>query len=185
MACREVSIKKKKEQNIYLYYGANIKRAFILFSCGMILGGILTIYSQLHRGESLHFFTEKDLGIGAVPSFSSIFLNNIIVGMLLAMGIIWGRLLSQVILLINGVLLGIVISSYYYVQDSAKVLLSLLPHSVIEVCCLLMCASIGMSKYKKYRLADDMKLIGSIVLGYMIAAAIEVSLSYKMAQFWT
>lgn len=185
MAITEIAIKKEKKKNIYLYYGANLKRAFLFFVCGIIIGGILTIYSQIHQNESIKFITERELEVGVAPSFGSIFLNNIMVGALLAMGIVWGRLISQILLLVNGIVLGIVISSYYYVQESAKILLSLLPHSVLEVLCLLMCASIGMSRYKKYKVADNLMLAGSIVGGYMLAAVIEVSVSYKLAQFWT
>ena len=65
------------------------------------------------------------------------------------------------------------------------ILISLLPHSVLEIFCLLICGSIGMSKYKKYKIVSNIIFIGSIISGYMIAAVIEVFVSYKIAQFWT
>lgn len=185
MIHKEVSIRKNEEKSIFLYYGNNIGRASIFFICGIILGVILTIYSQTHYMDSLKLIVEKDLNVGVTPKFSTIFTNNIIVGILLALGILWGRLLSQVMLLINGAMLGIIICSYYYTSDSAMILISLLPHSVLEIFCLLICGSIGMSKYKKYKIVSNIIFIGSIISGYMIAAVIEVFVSYKIAQFWT
>lgn len=79
MIHKEVSIRKNEEKSIFLYYGNNIGRASIFFICGIILGVILTIYSQTHYMDSLKLIVEKDLNVGVTPKFSTIFTHNIMI----------------------------------------------------------------------------------------------------------
>lgn len=184
MIKEDIAIRKKSIKNIYSYYGGHMDRTLICFVCGIVTGVLLTIYSQIHSMSSLHLIATKDINIGETPRISSIFFNNLIVGTVLTLGIVWGRLLSYAVLIINGAMLGIVMCSYFYSNNSAMILISLLPHSAIEIPCLLMCGSIGMSKYKKYKMSQNVMFIGSIILGYMIAAVIEVEVSYRIAKLW-
>lgn len=179
----DISVKKSKRKNIFQYYSSKVKLAAIIFFIGIVIGVIMVYYSQkTGTVGGIQFFSITDLELGR-PTFGSIFKNNLLVGIIMCLGMFGGRFIPQIILTINGIMFGIVVISYVYVDSSMRMLLSLLPHAWLEIICLLFCASIGMNKYRKYNRIEYMKLILSITVGFAVAAWIEVCISYKLAQY--
>lgn len=185
MKIEDISTKKEKKQKIYRYYGSKINLAGSIFLIGAILGVIWMCYI-INNKDMLQLIEvlKKEDFIQNVPTFKSIFMTNIVVAFIMCIGAIAGRFIPQIIILINGFMLGTVVSSYFYTNISKMVLLSLLPHSIIEVFLLLFCASFGMKKYIKYSWQEYLKLFIFIIIGFAIAACIEVNVSYRMAQYF-
>ena len=183
MEMEDISTKKEKIQKIYKYYGSKMYLAGIFFLIGAILS-VIWMWYVMDNGDSLQLidvFKKEDF-IGNVPTFKSIFITNIIVALIMCMGAFAGRFIPQIIILMNGFMLGTVVSSYFYTNISKLVLFSLLPHGVLEVFLLLFCASFGMNKYVKYSLREYLKLFIFISIGFAIAAFVEVNISYRIAQ---
>ncbi|SES02071.1 stage II sporulation protein M [Lachnobacterium bovis] len=183
---KNVEIKENHTQNIVLYYLKNSKKVCVVLFAGVVLGIICVIYSQYGNvSRSIEFVKETDvLSNDGAPKWNMIFLKNLIVCFLLCAGIIVNKLLSYLIIFVNGFFWGVVVGADFYIESHFKYL-SLLPHGIIEITALIVCASIGVNQiikinnhvvWRKY-----LQLGILIVLALIVAALIEANISYKIA----
>ena len=135
---KNVEIKENHTQNIVLYYLKNSKKVCVVLFAGVVLGS-----------RSIEFVKETDvLSNDGAPKWNMIFLKNLIVCFLLCAGIIVNKLLSYLIIFVNGFFWGVVVGADFYIESHLKYL-SLLPHGIIEITALIVCASIGVNQIIK------------------------------------
>ena len=110
---KNVEIKENHTQNIVLYYLKNSKKVCVVLFAGVVLGIICVIYSQYGNvSRSIEFVKETDvLSNDGAPKWNMIFLKNLIVCFLLCAGIIVNKLLSYLIIFVNGFFWGVVVGA--------------------------------------------------------------------------
>ena len=181
MSYIDISIKKEKRPNIFQYYSSKMMKSTVIFMIGIAVGCFFVWYSQNKPSTSyVDFITGDDLYMES-PSVISVFTKNVLVSLIMCTGCITGRLLPEIIIFINGIFFGCVNFSYLYSESSGLMLLALLPHSVIELPLLLFSSSIGINRFKKYGLSEYIKLSTCIIAGFLVAAIIEVHISYRLS----
>lgn len=181
---KDLAVKREiSPQSIIYYYISKIPRCMILMLIGLVIAFAFSIYSVNHVNSSFKFISEADLNVGLAPKFINIFLHNITVALIMIMGHMFGKYISKIMLIINGAFLGIVISSYFIANVSKVILLSLLPHSIIEIPALLLSASFGIYKEYKFERMEYIKLFLIIIFMFMFAAMLEVNISYPLANY--
>lgn len=119
----------------------------ILFLSGIIAGYVFAIYQLDIVNELINEFQKKIDSVADASQFEImlfIFANNAIVNfVLIFLGIFFG-LLSMLIILTNGILIGIIFFQFASQYGFMLVFITLIPHGIIEIPITFTSASIGM-----------------------------------------
>lgn len=178
---QDISIKNEEKSNFLGLNKKMIVSSALFMLLGMIIGYFFLLYSQTSNKSSFEFFKEADF-IGKRPTFTNIFFHNLIVGFLLYLGCIYGKMITRFLLIINGISFGIVIASYFFTDISSMVLLSLVPHGIFEIPCLIICGAYGLEKKKIIDIKNETIKLGIIIAIFALAAIIEVYVSYPLSK---
>ena len=181
---KDMAIKREiSPKSIVIYYISKTPRCLSIMIIGFAMGFVFSMYSVNHVNNSIKFISEAELNVGVAPTFINIFFHNIVVAIIMIMGYVLGKYISEIMLIVNGGFLGIVVSSYFVAGISKLLLLSLIPHSIIEIPALLLSASIGMCKKYKFERVEYIKLFLIIITMFIVAAMLEVNISYPLANY--
>ncbi|AEC51120.1 hypothetical protein PNA2_0201 [Pyrococcus sp. NA2] len=181
--------------------GRNSKVAlalFLTFIFGVAIGGIIT-KANPSFAEHVYSILRRLLGGGKLPQgfslFKFIFLNNTRVAIIIAFsGIIFG-ILPFLVLLFNGVIVGVV-TTYAIIRGASveKVLLSIIPHGIVEIPAFIIAGVGGINWFLEVVRGEGdfgnrlrrgfyimLKFLGWSILLLFIAALIEAFITPKIA----
>ncbi|ASJ16373.1 sporulation protein [Thermococcus chitonophagus] len=169
-----------------------------IFSLGIIIG-VGVAKSNPSAAEYLFKFLRKVLGGGELPTgfklFLLIFLNNTRVALIMAFGGLIFGVLPLMIMFFNGAVVGMVTYHVYSAGEPIrKVLLSIIPHGVLEIPALTIAGVGGINWFlelvtgegdlqKRFRkgFKEMLKLLLVAVFLLFVAALVEAFITPKIA----
>lgn len=182
---RNIALTKNKKINLLKYYLTNDKKIICILIAGMIIGCILVIYTQnSDTNDSFKFLNETDINVNnSKPSWITILLKNLLVCTILCCGRIYGKIIPYSVICVNGILWGIVCAANVYILSITKII-SLIPHGILEITVIIICASVGVNPIKK-DIEDAklkyIKLLFGLFVALMLASIIESTISYRIS----